>query len=319
MVREAVARAWTGDGELTYRQGAVLLAGSGVVFSFTVVLFRGVEEATDWQFLTVRGAGVAVAMLVLIALRRGGRRVDFGAAGRSTVVAGLLMSAMAMLYVLALARTTAAMTVSFIAAGPFYGALFGWLLLRERVTSRTWIAMAAAAVGIGVIVSGGLGGGGTTTGLVLAAVIPVLLGLYNVLVRSTPEVDPVIPALIGGTMLALVAASVAAAQTGLAMTARDFILGATAGFVLLGFGLPLFNLGHRYVPTAQVSLLIMTELVLTPVWVWIWPGETPASTTLIGGVIVIGAVVWQIGWDGNAQSEVDTSADTTVHRQQPST
>jgi drug/metabolite transporter (DMT)-like permease len=62
----------------------------------------------------------------------------------------------------------------------------------------------------------------------------------------------------------------------------------------MGLGVPMFNLAHRSVPTAQVSLLIMTEIVLAPVWVWIWPGETPSATTLVGGTIVVAAVVLQI-------------------------
>ena len=55
-----------------------------------------------------------------------------------------------------------------------------------------------------------------------------------------------------------------------------------------------WRFGHRSVPTAQISLLIMTELVLAPLWVWIWPGETPSTATLIGGAVVIGAVIYQI-------------------------
>ncbi|HSF86544.1 MAG TPA: DMT family transporter [Acidimicrobiia bacterium] len=292
-MRDAVARVWAGEAELSYGQGALLLVGSGFVFSFTALLFRGLDGATDWQFLTVRGLGMALAMVTVVWLRRRTRPINLAAAGWATVVAGVLMAAMSTLYVLALARTTAAMTTAFLAAGPFSGALFGWVLLRERVRSRTWIALGLATVGIAVIVSGGLDAG-SAAGVLLAAAIPVLLGLYNVLVRSTPEVDPVVPALIGGAMLALVAGTVAASASGLSMSMRDLALGATAGFVILGLGLPMFNLGHRSVPTAQVSLLIMTEIVLTPLWVWIWPGETPSISTLIGGAVIITAVVWQV-------------------------
>lgn len=292
-MRTAVVRAWMGDGSLTHRQGAMLLAGSGVVFSFTGILFRGVEKATDWQFLAVRGLGMALAMGSLVLLRRRHRPVDLTSMGPPTVAAGVLLAATATLYVLALSRTTVAMTTAFIAAGPFSGALFGWLLLRERVRIHTWIALAAATAGIAVMVWGGVEAG-SAAGVLLAALIPLLLGLYNVLVRAAPTVDPVLPALVGGVVLATVAASVALAEGGLSMTLRDVVLAAVAGYVLLGLGLPMFNLGHRYVPAAQVSLLIMTEIVLTPVWVWIWPGETPAATTLVGGTIVVGAVVWQI-------------------------
>ena len=103
-----------------------------------------------------------------------------------------------------------------------------------------------------------------------------------------------IPALIASAAVVAVAAGGALVTGGLGMSQRDGLLGVAAGFVLIGVGLPLFNLGHRSVPTAQISLLLMTEVVLSPLWVWVWPGETPRVTTMIGGALVIGAVAYQI-------------------------
>ena len=81
--------------------------------------------------------------------------------------------------------------------------------------------------------------------------------------------------------------------------------------VIIGIGLPLMNLGHRAVPTAQISLLMMTELVLAPIWVWIWPGETPSVATLAGGAIVIGAVAWQVVGSNNAVATVSPGPQVT--------
>ena len=94
--------------------------------------------------------------------------------------------------------------------------------------------------------------------------------------------------------LALGATAAALANGGLAVSWRDAALACVSGGVALGIGLPLFNLGHRSVPAARVSLLLMTEIVLAPLWVWIWPGETPRVGTLIGGAIVLAAVVWLV-------------------------
>ncbi len=58
--------------------------------------------------------------------------------------------------------------------------------------------------------------------------------------------------------------------------------------------MPLFDLGHRSVAAARVSLLRMTEIVLAPVWGWNWPGETPRPGTRVGGAIVFGSVVWLV-------------------------
>ena len=226
-------------------------------------------------------------------LRAGRRPVPFHIIGWRTALAGVLLGAMSVLYILAFARTSVATVTFLIAAGPLSGAFFGRVMLGERLHRSTVVAIAIAAVGIGVMAARGVDTG-RVDGFVLAAVIPAILGLYNVLIRSTPNVDPVIPAIISNSLAIPVTLVMTWRGAGLDMPIGDAVLGFSAGFVLIGVGLPLFNLGHRSVPTAQISLLIMTEVVLAPLWVWIWPGETPATATLIGGALVIGAVVYQI-------------------------
>ncbi len=289
-----------GRTELGYGTGMALVAGSGAVFSFTPLLFRMVEAATDWQFLIWRGVGAALAALLIITLRgsEGGPWVS--ALSLPVVVAGLILAAMSTLFILALSRTSTALILFLQCAGPFSGALFGWLILKERVERRTWLAMAVAAAGVSIMVGGGFEVG-SGTGLLMAAMIPVLLGLYNVMIKIAPDPDPVVPPLLGGLALATVAIVMAWQGEGLSMSGRDIALGFAAGAVLLGLGLPMFNLGHHSVPAAQIPLLLMTEIVLAPLWVWIRPGEIPATTTLIGGVVVLASVTMLAASGGGAR------------------
>jgi drug/metabolite transporter (DMT)-like permease len=290
----AVMRALVGEGELDYRHGAASVLLAGLLFSFTALLFRGLEGASDWQFLTIRGGSTALVLLAVALIRRKGRPVEFSNITWTTVLAGALLASMSILFILALARTTAALTTFLLAAAPFSGAFFGRLILGEKVSMVTVGAMTAAVVGVAVMVGSGIDAG-QTSGVVLAALIPVVLGLYNVLIRgSGSSVDPMIPAIIAGIVLVIVAGVVSLATVGLQMSLRDLALGFAAGGIVLGLGLPLFNLGHRSVPTAQVSLLNLTEIVLAPLWVWFWPGEVPSTGTLIGGAIVLVAVVYLV-------------------------
>ncbi len=286
-----IANTFAGELDLTERQGAIMVAGSGVIFSFTAIAYRAVEDATDWQFLAYRGGSTALAMLALVALRRRSRPVRFRGTTARTVLAGLVLATTSMLYILALGRTSAATTLFLLAAAPIFAAIFGWVLLRERVRRPTVIAIGVTMVGVTVMVGTGLDAG-SGVGVLLAALIPILVGLYNVLLRAAGDVDPVVPALIAGSALAVVSGAIAVIDTGLAIGWRDVGLATITGGLALGIGLPLFNLGHRSVPAAMVSLLLMTEVVLAPLWVWIWPGETPRLGTLVGGAIVLGAVVW---------------------------
>lgn len=288
-----VARAFTGQGDLSEREGGILVAASGVVFSMTAISYRAVEAATEWQFLAYRGASTAVAMLLLVVIRRSGSPVRLGDTTWRTAFGGVVLASSSMLYILALARTSAATTLFLLASAPVWAALIGRVVLGERVPRATQVAIAITAAGIAVMVGSGLDAG-STAGVVLALLIPVSVGLYNVVLRSDGEADPVAPALIAGVALGLVSGVIALATDGLGVPWRDAGLATLTGGVALGLGLPLFNLGHRSVAAAKVSLLLMTEIVLAPLWVWIWPGETPAVGTLIGGAIVLATVGWLV-------------------------
>jgi DME family drug/metabolite transporter len=167
------------------------------------------------------------------------------------------------------------------------------LLLREPVNRNTLVSIGVTAVGVTIMVGVGLDAG-SGIGVLLAAILPILVGSYNVLMRSQAQGDPIVPALMAGTFLAVGAGITALIDTGLAVSWRDALMATISGGLALGIGLPMFNLGHRSVTAARVSLLLMTEIVLAPLWVWIWPGETPRLGTLVGGAIVLGSVVWLV-------------------------
>jgi drug/metabolite transporter (DMT)-like permease len=290
-VLRSVARAFVGEEDLTERQGSVLVAAAGVVFSFTAIAYRAVDSATDWQFLAYRGASTTAAMLLLTLARSRHRPVPFRETNARVVFAALLLSVTSMLYILALSRTSAATTLFLLATAPIFAALVGWVVLRERVERPTLIAIAVTAIGIAIMVGSGLDAG-SGIGVLFAAMIPVLVGSYNVALRAAGHIDPVIPALISGAILAVGSSAMAMTDGGLTVTWHDALLATITGGFALGVGLPLFNLGHRSVASARVSLLLMTEVVLAPLWVWIWPGERPQVSTLVGGAIVLVTVVW---------------------------
>jgi len=292
-VLTAFRDAFAGQGELTERQGGLLVVGSGVLFSVTAIAYAAVEDATDFQFLAYRGASTALAMVILVVLRRNGRPVDFSGVTRTTWIAAAVLAGTSMLYILALSRTSAATTLFLLAAAPIFAAVIGWVWLREPVARTTAIAIGITLVGVTITVGAGLEVG-SATGLLFAGLIPVSVATYSVLMRSAPSVDPVVPTLIAGSLLGLVAGTIAMGQGGLSVSLRDGTMACVSGGIALGLGLPLFNLGHRSVPAAKVPLLLMTEIVLAPLWVWIWPGEVPSFATLVGGAVILGAVIWLV-------------------------
>ena len=98
--------------------------------------------------------------------------------------------------------------------------------------------------------------------------------------------------MIGGFAVAVVAGLVSLVGPGLDLPIRDVAMGCIAGGLLIGLGTPVFNYAHRFVPPAETSLLLIAEVVLAPLWLWAWPGEVPATSTLVGGGVALSAVAW---------------------------
>lgn len=289
----AVRRSVRAGTSLTHAQGALLVATAAFVFSFNAWTFRATDEASDWQFLFYRSGSVSVAMAVLLGVRfgRAAPRRVLTAEWRH-VAAGLVLASTFAFFLLALARTTAATVLLMEGTSPFWAALVAWVWLGERLGRTTIVAMIVAALGLTIMVGSGLEAG-SATGVVLAATLCMGLGVYSVLIRSAGQAaDPAVPAFIAG-LAAFVVATLAVLDTGVAVSLRDGSLAVISGGVLLGVGLPIYNLGHRAVPAAEVTLLLMIEVVFGTVWIWIWPGETPSAGTVIGGTIVTLAL---IGW-----------------------
>lgn len=263
-----------------------------MVFSFGALFFRATDDVDAWQYLTFRGAGAALVVGPIVWWRN---RTDLGAVGRRLpwqhAVAGLVLGAMMVSFIVSLTHADAAFVLLFQALAPITAAIFSWLLLRERLEREAAIAAGAAIVGVVIMVSSGLDAG-IGWAILIVSVIPIGLGVYSTLIRAGSEGDPLVPVLIAGVLCAVAGAVVSLADEGLSVSLRDLVIGLLAGAVLIGLPLPFFNWAQRAVPAPDAALLLMSEIVLGPVWVWWAYDETPAGATLVGGAVILVAVVW---------------------------
>mgnify|MGYP000120760950 CR=1 FL=1 len=276
---------------LTRLQGSLLILAAGTMFSFGPLTFRALVEGDAWQYLFYRSisAGLVCTGMIVAVGRNPFRSVL--SAGRGQVMAGLILACMFMLFIVSLSRVTASFVLLLQCTSPFVAAILGRVFLRERVRRDTVIAMLVASIGVAIMVGGGLDGG-DRLGILFSLLLPVCLGGYTVLIRSSPARDPGVPTVIAGFMVALVAGLVSLVGPGLDLPIRDVAMGCIAGGLLIGLGTPVFNYAHRFVPPAETSLLLIAEIVLAPLWLWAWPGEVPATSTLVGGGVALSAVAW---------------------------
>ena len=276
---------------LSRLQGSLVVLFCGLMFSFGPLTFRALRDADAWQYLFHRSWSTAVVSAAIIVAAGRNPLRSVAEAGLRQVAAGLVMAGLFTLFIVALSRTTAAFGLLMQSTSPFYAALLGRIFLKEPVSRDTLLAMVAAAVGVVVMVGGNVSSG-DVLGTLLSAVLPIALGGYAVLVRSSPARDPGVPVLVGGMSAAVAAATVSLFGPGIVVPAADVLMGVIGGGLLIGVFAPVWNYAHRYVPPADVSLLLISEIVMAPLWLWIWRDEKPLTETLIGGVISLAAVLW---------------------------
>tara|TARA_B100001167_G_scaffold156870_1_gene104122 strand:+ start:913 stop:1806 length:894 start_codon:yes stop_codon:yes gene_type:complete len=274
------------------KNGSLFVLLAGTLFSFSPLLFRWTsDESSEWLFLFWRSVGILIASLVALSVRpRSGRVAVLRVGFAKSLLAGALMAGMSTAFIVAIARIDAATTLFLQSLAPFSAALLGWMLLRERVDGHAWAAMGTAVAGVAIM--GSSWGASNVVGLSAAACIPLMLGLYTVLLRDSQGRDLRAQVVFAGLTGMLIGSVAAFASGGFGLPVRDAVLALLSGGILLGVGLQFFNAAGRHVPAARTSLLLLSEIVLAPFWVWLIVDETPARKTVIGGAVILVALFW---------------------------
>ena len=278
--------------QLTERNGSAVVFLTGTLFSFSPLLFRWTSgEGSEWLFLLWRSIGILIAALIGLSLSSGAPLMTAVTTGLGkNLLAGALMAGMSTSFIISIARIDAATTLLLQSLAPFSAAFLGWLVLREKVDGHTWAAMTTAVVG--VVIMGSTWDSSSVVGISAACCIPLMLGIYTVLLRDSQRRDPRAQVFFTG-VIGLVIGLVASAVTGgFALPIQDIFLALISGGILLGVGLPIFNAAGRHVPAARTSLLLLSEIVLAPIWVWLVVNEVPAGRTVAGGAVILLALVW---------------------------
>jgi drug/metabolite transporter (DMT)-like permease len=277
----------------TRRLGFGLVIAAAICWSSGGLITRLV--ATDpWTTVFWRSVFCAGFLSAAVAVAHRGRLPRLV---RETGWPGVLMAACfataSTSFIMALARTSVANTLIIQSLSPFIAGLGGWLCLGERVRRRTWVAMGAALLGT-VVMLWGSPGAGSRIGDALALVTATAFAAATVVVRWHRAVPMPAAAALAAALAAIVALGRGAPAP---VTRRDLALLALFGVGQLASGLLLFTAGARLILVAEASLLAVLESVLGPVWVWLAVGERPGVFSLIGGAVILSALVAHMAAD----------------------
>ncbi len=263
-------------------KGILTVVAGVTLISFDALLVR-LAAVNGWNVSFWRGLLMALAMLMLSRVIASCQIRSSDSTALGTWLAATMMAGSSLCLVLAFTLTQAANAVVILSASPLFAALISRIVLGERCSYRTWLAIFICISGVFWVMSGSLGAG-NLLGDGLAVVSTIFIGGYFTVFRRYPEISRPAAIMRGGILLCLMALPFATPMS-LPYSSYSWLI--LAGLVQMPVALLLITSATRFLPAAEVSLFLLLETCLAPIWVWLVLGEIPPSATFGGGVLIV--------------------------------
>lgn len=269
--------------------GVLLMAGASLCWSLSGIIVRNTSLTNNWEVVFWRSCFSFIFLACWLGITHGRDSVaEFRRIGKVGAISGLMFATMITFFLLALTLTTVANTQAIVCLAPFTAAIAAWVVLREKLLMRTWIAMIGALLGVALMFVESLGTG-RMIGNLVALFVPIAYGINVAILRkSHAQGDMVMAVLIGSFFSTLLTLPLA---WPFQAAGHDLALLALMGVVQLAIGCILFVRAMPHLTAVEISLIGLLESILAPLWVWVGVGERPSNLALIGGAIVIVSLV----------------------------
>jgi len=259
------------------------------LWSSAGVVTRHIERAEAFEQVFWRSLfAFAFVALALIFTRKNPFNA-MTAAGWPGLFSGAMWAVMFTAFVIALSLTSTANTLVVMSVSPLLTALLARVFLSDPLPLRSWVAALASAAGIAFMFGFTLEAPRHAAGMLIALVIPLASAANVVTLRAAAARLDLVPAvMLGGALSCLIALPLALP---ISASGRDVALLAFLGVFQLGLPCMLLVIASRSLLAPEIALLGLLEVVLGPLWAWLGAGEVPARATLIGGAIVLSALL----------------------------
>ncbi len=270
--------------------GYILVFIGAVTLSFGGLIVKSFEGATLWQILFWRSVFFCLVITIFLSITYKRQFLkSFIASGIPGFVGGIILGFGFFGYVFAMYNTTVANANFIIQTQTLFLAIFGYIFLKEIISKITLASIILAISGITLMLGSSLSSG-ELLGNIIAFIMPISFAILIIIVRKYPSVDMVPLQLVAG-IVAMVIGYLVAGKIDISM--HDLFLGFLAGFFQVGLGFIFITIGARTTPSAVVGIIMMSEAIFGPLWAWIFINEQPTLIVLIGGSIVLFAVLIQ--------------------------
>ena len=270
--------------------GPLLIFLGALSLSFGGLIVKSFDGATLWQILFWRSLFFSLTVLTFLIINYKKKTLNsFYESGLPGFFGGIVLSFGFCGYVFAMYNTTVANTNFIISLQILFLAIFGYFFLKEKISAITLTSIVLAITGVFLMVGNSLTPG-ELSGNLAAFTMPITFAILIMIVRKFPTVDMVPAQFVAGISSCLIGFLL---SNKLMISPHDIFLGFLAGFFQVGFGFIFITIGARTTPSAMVGVIMLSESVLGPIWAFLFVSERPSMFTLIGGVIILFAVLLQ--------------------------
>ncbi len=274
---------------LTRPRAMLLLAFCAACWSLAGILTRRLEHAASLDVTFWRSFFCALTMLALIAAqRRGNPWVAVARMGWAGLVSGAMWGTMFTCFMIALTMTSVANALIVMSVGPLLTALLGRVVLGTRLGTFDWVATLLAGAGIAWMVRDGLDGTGRV-GMAIALCVPLASSVQLVVLKRAQAQVDLVPAVLVGALLSC--AFTLALAWPMRPPLADLPILVLLGSVQLAVPCFLLVRAVRSLAPHEIALIALLEVVLGPIWAWLWADEAISAATLQGGLVVLVALV----------------------------
>ena len=272
-----------------YKVPGYILCLIGAFFlSWGGLLIREWDGGDIWQILFWRAFFFSITLgFFLYFIYKNKTLIIIKKSGIPGVIGGIAMAIGFTAYVFAMSETTVANVLFIISTQTIWLALFGYFFLKEKISLKTFLSIILAMIGISVMIGGSLSTG-SMQGNLVALFIPINFAFLILLIRKYSNLD-LIPALFYGGLIITIFAFFMSET--ILISGHNLLVGFLLGTFQHAFGFICIVIAARSTPAVVVGLLMLTETLLGPFWVWIFLNEIPPLSVFIGGSIIILAVI----------------------------
>ena len=282
----------------SYFHAFILVFLAGLCWSFGVVTVRYMLDAQSYvfQYLFYRGLSIAIILIIYLFIKEGfDFYKNFFRVGVSGILGGIFLATAFTGFIFSITMTTAAVTLFMLAAMPFIAAIVGYFILGETLRRTTLFSMVVAFLGVCVMIFND-SISGSAFGAIIGFISATGFALYSVTIRWKPETPKFTTVVLAGLFCAIFSFCVLGLsfEPFARMPAINSYLSLFHGLIV-ALGLILYTLGAKHLPSAELTLLSLMEVVGGVLWVWMpifGINETPNLTVILGGTIITLAVLF---------------------------